>query len=87
MRRLSSKIFLEKYEKIFQNLVIIEMRTDNSQLYQYSLISFSENGYVLREVSFDFHHDKMPDVTTEYEDKFSKEGLPIYYVMCTKNIV
>ena len=87
LRRLSSKIFLEKYEKIFQNVVIIEMRTDNSQLYQYSLVSFSENGYVLHEVSFDLHHDKMPDITTEYEDKFSKDGMPIYYLMCTKNIV
>ena len=87
LRRLSSKVFLEKYEKIFQNMAIIEMRTDNSQLYQYSLVSFSENGYILREVYFDFHRDKMPIITTEYEDKFSKEGLPIYYLMCTKNIV
>ena len=51
-----------------------------SQLYQYSLVSFSENGYVLHEVSFDLHHDKMPDITTEYEDKFSAKGNPIYFV-------
>ena len=87
LRRLTSNVFLEKYEKIFQNMAIIEMRTDNSQLYQYSLVSFSENGYILREVFFDLHRDKMPTITTEYEDKFSKEGLPIYYLMCTKNIV
>lgn len=87
LRRLSSKVFLEKYDRIFSGLAIIEMRTDNACLYQYSIVSFSENGYVLREVSFDLHHDKKPEITTEYEDKFADEGLPIYFLMCVKDIV
>ncbi len=87
MRRLSSKVFLEKYEKIFDNIAIVEMRTDNLQLYQYSLISFSERGYIFREVSFDLHQDKKPNITTEYEDKFADKGMNIYYLLCTKDIV
>ena len=87
LRRLSSTVFLEKYEKVFCDMMIIEMRTDNLQLYQYSLISFSQNGYILNDISFDFHHDRKPTITTEYEDKFSREGLPIYYLLCTKKNV
>lgn len=87
LRRLSSKIFLDKYENIFKNVEEIFMRTDNRDLYTYSLVSFSENGYKLKKISFDLHHDDMPLITTEYEDKFSKEGLPIYYVECIKDSV
>ena len=87
LRRLSSKIFLDKYENIFKNVEEIFMRTDNRDLYTYSLVSFSENGYKLQKISFDLHHDDMPLITTEYEDKFSKEGLPIYYVECIKDSV
>ena len=86
LRRLSSRVFLEKYEDIFNGKRIIEMRTDNRDLFQYSLVSFSEFGYTLENVSLDLHTDDMPEITTEYEDKFSKDGLPIYYVMCNKDV-
>ena len=86
LRRLSSRVFLEKYEGIFSGNRIIEMRTDNRDLFQYSLVSFSEFGYTLEKVSLDLHTDDMPEITTEYEDKFSSEGMPIYYVMCNKDV-
>jgi tRNA (guanine-N7-)-methyltransferase len=86
LRRLSSRVFLEKYENIFSGKRIIEMRTDNRELFQYSLVSFSEFGYVLEKVSLDLHTDDMPEITTEYEDKFSKDGMPIYYVLCNKDV-
>ena len=86
LRRLSSRVFLEKYDNIFKNKKIIEMRTDNRDLFQYSLVSFSEYGYTLEKVSLDLHTDEMPEITTEYEDKFSKDGMPIYYVMCNKDV-
>ena len=84
LRRLSSRVFLEKYDFIFRDIYDIEMRTDNKDLYTYSLVSFSTNGYILDEVSLDLHNDNMPEITTEYEDKFSKDGMPIYYVNCLK---
>ena len=84
LRRLSSRVFLEKYEDIFSGKRIIEMRTDNRDLFQYSLVSFSEFGYTLEKVSLDLHTDDMPEITTEYEDKFSNNGMPIYYVNCHK---
>lgn len=84
LRRLSSSMFLAKYDTIFKNKKVIEMRTDNKDLFQYSLVSFSEGGYILRKVSLDLHKDDMPIITTEYEDKFSNEGMPIYYIYCEK---
>jgi len=86
LRRLSSKVFLEKYESIFRGVKCIEMRTDNRELFQYSLVSFSSFNYILEEVSLDLHKDNMPEVTTEYEDKFSNLDMPIYFVRCTKGV-
>ena len=60
------------------------MRTDNRDLYTYSLVSFSQFGYKLDKISFDLHKDDMPPITTEYEDKFSSKDMPIYYVECGK---
>jgi len=86
LRRLSSSMFLDKYDSIFKDKKVIEMRTDNRELFQYSLVSFSVKGYILEKVSLDLHKDEMPEITTEYEDKFSNEGMPIYYVMCNKDV-
>ena len=84
-RRLSSPTFLKKYDSIFTSLKSIEMRTDNKDLFTYSLISFSNNGYKFEDISLDLHNDDLPLVTTEYEDKFSKNGMPIYYIKCFKD--
>ena len=84
LRRLSSSVFLEKYESIFREKKLIEMRTDNRDLFQYSLVSFSQYSYRIEDVSLDLHSDCMPEVTTEYEDRFSLKKLPIYFVRCKK---
>lgn len=85
LRRLSSRIFLEKYENIFRKDSDICMRTDNSDLFCYSLMSFSEAHYVLKNLTLDLHQ-RMPDnlITTEYEDRFSSRGMPIYSVEAVK---
>ena len=85
LRRLSSKVFLEKYDYIFKDSKEIWMRTDNRGLYEYSLMSFSQYGYGLYDVTFDLHSNSEDDlITTEYEDKFSSKGMPIYAVNARK---
>ena len=85
LRRLSSKIFLNKYSSIFKDDYDIWMRTDNQDLFCYSLMSFSEEGYVLRNLTFDLHSNLSEDfITTEYEDRFSDRGMPIYSVEAVK---
>ena len=88
LRRLSSKVFLKKYDSIFKNDKEICMRTDNIDLFVYSLLSFSEYGYVLRKLSLDLHGEDIDNlITTEYEDKFSDKGMPIYAVVVDKKDV
>ncbi len=88
LRRLSSKVFLAKYDNIFKDKMQICMRTDNRDLFVYSLLSFSEYGYTLKKLSLDLHSEEIDNlITTEYEDKFSGKGMPIYAVVVEKSNV
>ena len=78
-RRLSNGRFLKKYEQVLSEQGQIIMKTDNSSLFEYSLIEFELEGWKLQEVSVDFRretHDE--DVITEYEQRFMSKGQPIY---------
>lgn len=86
LRRLSSRVFLEKYDSIFKDVCEIYQRTDNKDLYIYSLESYSSYGYTLSDISFDLHKEKEGLITTEYEDKFVGKGMPIYAVVARKGV-
>ncbi len=78
-RRLTSKIFLDKYDKIFRDKKEIYLRTDNEELFIYSIETLSAKGYSLKNVTFNLHKNKEVElITTEYEDKFLKEDKPIF---------
>ena len=85
-RRLTNKYFLDFYEKIFVGVVNIYQKTDNKCLFAYSLESLSQNGYLLEKVSLDLHREDIPNVLTEYEKKFSEQGILINYLHATKKI-
>ncbi|WP_042146465.1 tRNA (guanosine(46)-N7)-methyltransferase TrmB [Paucisalibacillus sp. EB02] len=78
-RRLTSRSFLERYENVLQQDGELIFKTDNRGLFEYSLVSFSEYEMLLREVSLDLHELHDPEnIMTEYEEKFSAKGQPIY---------
>lgn len=80
-RRLTYKSFLKSYETILPKNGEIHFKTDNRGLFEYSLCSFSQFGLVLKQVWLDLHAVDMPgNVMTEYEEKFSAKGHPIYRV-------
>lgn len=80
-RRLTYKTFLETYQQILPKEGEIHFKTDNRGLFEYSLASFSQYGMTLLEVWLDLHDsDFEGNVMTEYEEKFSKKGQPIYRV-------
>lgn len=83
LRRLTSPIFLEKYNKIFKNTKIIYLRTDNLNLFNYSIECLQAADYRLT-ISYDLHKDCDITITTEYEDKFSGLGMPIYGLIAVK---
>jgi len=81
-RRLTSEIFLNKYEKIFSKDKIIIQKTDNRNLFEYSIESLTKSGYKIEKVSLDLHKSDIENnVMTEYEEKFMKENKIIYYLI------
>ena len=78
-RRLTHGGFLKLYESILIDNGEIHFKTDNRGLFEYSLISISEYGMLLKYVSLDLHVNMPEDnIMTEYEEKFSAKGQPIY---------
>lgn len=80
-RRLTHENFLRLYRQVMAPTGVIRFKTDNRELFDYSLDSFSSFGMDLLTVSYDFHQGKPESscIMTEYETKFSAAGLPIYY--------
>ncbi len=77
--RLTSKLFLDIYKKLLCDDGFIAQKTDSQCFFEYSLESFSQNGFVLSEISLDLHKsDFEGNIVTEYEEKFVNQGLPIY---------
>ena len=83
-RRLTSKVFLDKYDLIFKDIKRIEMKTDNEELFIYSLETLSEKGYTLNDISFNYHKTHSDIIMSEYEEKFSKEGKNVYHLFAQK---
>lgn len=76
-RRLTYKTFLEVYKKVLKKDGLVEFKTDNRQLFEYSLVSMQNFGMTFLEVYLDLHKTDIFNVETEYERKFSPFG-PIY---------
>ena len=78
-RRLTSPDFLSVYRQLLKKDGLIEFKTDNRGLFEYSLQSVTENHYHLDYVSLDLHNspEAEDNIMTEYERKFSVNG-PIY---------
>ena len=62
------------------------MKTDNSSLFEYSVLQFQEGGWKLSEFSVDYRREEHEeDVITEYEQRFLTLGQPIYRAVWIKN--
>lgn len=83
-RRLTSPLFLDAYENIFKYNKIIIMKTDNIDLYAYSIVSLNDFGYKIVDASLDLHKRDEFNVMTEYEKKFSDQGVKINYLKAIK---
>lgn len=84
-RRLSSEIFLQKYDLIFKNKKSIVMKTDNRGLFEYSIKSFTDYGYKINDISLNLYEDDIKNnIPTEYETRFHNRGCLIYKVEVEK---
>lgn len=79
-RRLTSREFLERYDKILVPEGTVEFKTDNRELFEFSLEEVNETKWQLLAHTFDLHHNEemvKGNVMTEYEEKFSSMRNPI----------
>lgn len=81
-RRFTHENYLKLYDRIFKKHKHIILKTDNKGFFAYSLQSLSQYWYVFDRVSLDLHHEEnpIPNIMTDFEQQYFKEGRPIYYV-------
>ena len=85
-RRLTSTEFLKRYDKIFVDKKEIIQKTDNDDLFEFSMESLQEYGYKLSEVTRDLYSEMIEEnVATEYEKKFVKQGIKINRLVAMMN--
>lgn len=79
-RRLTSKEYLERYDKILRPEGEVIFKTDNDLLFNFSLEQVDTAGWKLLNYTYDLHHSEYVEgnVMTEYEEKFSALGNPIH---------
>ncbi len=80
-RRLPSREFLRRYDEILDKRGNLEFKTDNHDLFQFALGELEPAGWHTDKVTEDLHHDELMmqgNVMTEYEERFSAMGNPIY---------
>lgn len=86
-RRLTSKEFFARYDKVLAADGTVEFKTDNRPLFDFSLEQVVEAGWTLDASTFDLHHDPVMNagnVMTEYEQKFSSVGNPIHKLIASR---
>ncbi len=83
-RRLTSDLFLEKYDHIFYDKQKIVLKTDNEELFKYSIVKFSEHSYKIEYITFDLHKENIFNIETEYEEKFCKKNFKIFKTIVYK---
>ncbi|WP_425379957.1 tRNA (guanosine(46)-N7)-methyltransferase TrmB [Spiroplasma endosymbiont of Stenodema calcarata] len=85
-RRLTSKKFLDSYQVILRLNGEIHFKTDNDELFAYSLESFQMNNWKIIDYTVDLYHSKYleDNIATEYERRFVKLGKNINYLYVQK---
>lgn len=80
-RRLPSRQFLARFQEILREDGLLEFKTDNRLLFDFAVEEVEPAGWQITAITYDLHNDeKMVEgnIMTEYEEKFSSKGNPIY---------
>lgn len=78
-RRLTHSNYLNKYKEILNDEGEVHFKTDNQDLFEFSLNEIASNDWLLKNISLDLaKNENIENVTTEYEDKFMSQGMKIY---------
>lgn len=85
-RRLTSREYLKSYDELFKDNKVIIQKTDNDELFLFSVTSLKEYGYNIEEINYDLNSEDPSNVMTEYEEKFRNKGIKIKYLKAVKLI-
>ena len=86
-RRLTSRVFLSCYDSVLKPEGTLEFKTDNKGLFDFSMVEIPENGWKINASTRNLHMDSsmnQDNVMTEYEEKFSAMGNPIYKLIASR---
>lgn len=83
-RRLTHPGFLFHYRRVLGEKGQIHFKTDNHDLFEWSLFQFPKAGFSLSEVTRDLHANGIQGIMTDYEEKFHALGTPINRCVGTK---
>ena len=86
-RRLTSREFLARYDQILAPEGVIEFKTDNRDLFDFSVEEAAAAGWEMPVCTYDLHHSEYAqgNIMTEYEEKFSAQGNPIHKYIIRRN--
>lgn len=82
-RRLTNPLFLTRYQHLLVPGGDIHMKTDNAELFAYSMETIEAFGMKILSHTSDLHATAQDIVTTEFEDRFVGLGQPIYQLIAT----
>lgn len=79
-RRLTHADYLDVYNNILCETGDLCFKTDNQRLFEWSISSICEYGWLVQNISLDLHNSELAkdNIMTEYEEKFSSQGFRIY---------
>ena len=82
-RRLSHENFLKLYDKICKSGAELELKTDNEEFFEDSLVYMKDFGMEIIEVDSNLSENN--SIVTEYERKFRDKNMPIFYLKAKFN--
>jgi len=83
-RRLTYSSFLDLYDIILKKDSVIEFKTDNQNLFEFTIMEICNTKHEMKSISLDLHKTDEFNIMTEYEEKFSKKGNRIYKLVWLK---
>lgn len=81
-RRLTHRQFLSKYKQLLKPNGELIIKTDSPSLFTFSCEELTETGWQITGSSQNLHQSPYAkeNIQTEYEEKFTSRGMPIYYI-------
>lgn len=86
-RRLTSRQFFGRYDTVLKKDGVVEFKTDNTGLFEFSLEEIPFTKFEVTKFTYDLHNDSSMNegnIMTEYEEKFSSMGNPIHKLIAAR---